>query len=83
MANKTRKYRLEFKFKTEGNRGDRHTHEVDATTVQRAISKLAKEINDGIWESRAETNQVPEDYDEDYEIRAADLLVIQATTETA
>ena len=78
MANKTLKYTLSFCFKVDGNRGPRYQHDVAATTVQRAISKVARDINDGIWESRSEDNAVPDSYDEDYEIRSADLLVLQA-----
>lgn len=71
MSNKTRKYLVQFTWKEEGNRVEPMSHEVMATTVPRAISKLVADINGG--------NFFPEHYPASIEpddvIRASDLLV--------
>lgn len=79
MANKTRKYLLTFGFKVTGNRKPLFTHEVAATTVQRAVSKTVKDINDGKWEDHDETHVIPDELEQDLQgddVRASDLLVV-------
>ena len=47
------------------------------TTGQRAYNKLAKDIQDGKWEARDESNVVPDSHQEE-DIRASDLMLINA-----
>lgn len=77
MANKTRQYVLQFTWKEDGNRAERLEHQVAATTVQRAISKLVADINTGKCEV-----DIPASIDDEDDIRASDLLVIDVRTET-
>lgn len=83
MANKTRKYIVSFGFKVTGNRDPLFAHETTATTVQRAISKTVKDINDGKWEAANEdTNIIPDALEEELngeDLRASDLLVIEVS----
>jgi hypothetical protein len=79
MANKTRKYIIQFTFKAEGNRADRLTHETTGTTVQRAISKLVKDLNEGKAQ-QAVFDRIPAELG-DEELRASDLMVIDVRTE--
>lgn len=79
MANKTRKYTLTFGFKVTGNRTPLFTHQTTATTVQRAVSKTVKDINDGKWEDQDEANVIPDALEAELEgddVRASDLLVV-------
>src|SRR5687768_15628997 len=79
MANKTFKYWLKFTFKAQGNRATPFVHRVEATTVPRAISKLAKDIDEGKWEALDAANIIPEEYNDGESIRASDLLVVEAS----
>lgn len=74
MANKTRKYRVSFFWKEEGNRGTAHVWDTTATTIQRAVSKTVKDINEGKC-----AVDVPQALGEE-EIRASDLLVVDVRT---
>lgn len=75
MANKTRKYTVCYYFKEDGNRSKAvNAWVTQATTVQRAISKLVKDINEG----KAQPS-IPASLGED-EIRASDLLVVDVRT---
>jgi hypothetical protein len=64
MANRTYTYEVYWAYKTDGNRTAEDCITVKATTVQRAISKAVKEINNGVDPS-----------EEDY-LKTADLLII-------
>lgn len=46
MANKTRTYQVTWSYKEDGNRELSSVDIVSATTVQRAISKLVRTLND-------------------------------------
>lgn len=62
MANKSYPYEITWCYKDEGNRLIEDITEVTATTVQRAVSKLVKILNEGA--------------EEEYHLRASDLMVI-------
>ena len=82
LANKTRKYIVSFGFKATGNREPLFAHETAATTVQRAISKLVKDINDGKWEAAHKDNVIPQAVELELQgddVRASDLLVIEVS----
>lgn len=74
MANKTRKYVVRFTWKAEGNRAEPHVRETTGTTVQRAISKVVKDINEGLVPQEVLDSIPAELGDED--IRASDLMVV-------
>ena len=74
MANKTRKYVVTFTWKDEGNRADPQTHATTGTTVQRAISKVVKDINEGLVPQEI-LDSIPAALD-DEDIRASDLMVV-------
>lgn len=77
MANKTFTYELTFTFKSEGNRVQPFVAKSTGTTVQRAFSKLAKDIQSGKWESLDEANVVPDSHEEE-DIRPSDLMLVEA-----
>lgn len=82
MANKTRKYIVSFGFKVTGNRDPLFAHETTATTVQRAISKTVKDINDGKWEAASKDNVIPQAVEKELQgddVRVSDLLVIEVS----
>jgi len=82
MANKTRKYTVLFGWKITGNRTPLFTHETSATTVQRAISKTVRDINDGKWEAADDDNVIPAALEAELDgddVRASDLLVVEVT----
>jgi hypothetical protein len=70
MSNRTYKYEITWCFKEEGNRpaNIEEITEVTSTTVNRAISKLVRELNTGV------------DKDSEDFLRASDLLVIDVRT---
>lgn len=72
MANKARSYTIVFAYKEDGNRnlGNAETAVIEATTVQRAITKLVRELN---------AEPVPED-EEVNTVKTSDLLVIDVRT---
>jgi hypothetical protein len=74
MANKTRKYVVRFTWKDEGNRAPAHSHNTTGTTVQRAISKVVKDINEGLVSPEILAS-IPADLG-DEELRASDLMVV-------
>ena len=79
MANKTRKYTVSFTWKEDGNRVDPYVAATSATTVQRAISKVVKEVNEGLVKGidgkPLEVNW-PESFGDDDEARAADFMFV-------
>lgn len=75
MANKTFTFELEFTFKSEGNRAEPRTWTTTGTTVPRAFSKLAKDIEEGRWEARG--NVIPDSHTED-DVRTSDLMLLGA-----
>lgn len=77
MANKTFTYHLTFTFKSDGNKVKPFVATSTGTTVQRAFSKLAKDIQSGKWESLSEDNIVPDSHLED-DVRPSDLMLIEA-----
>lgn len=76
MANKTRTYDLTWGWKVTGNRDDLMTDQVKATTVQRAVGKLVKALNEGDIEPEG---GFPVHIKDDDDIRASDLLIVAAT----
>jgi hypothetical protein len=74
MANKTRKYVVHFTFKAEGNRAVAMQHLTTGTTVQRAISKVVKDLNEGKAD-QAVFDRIPSELG-DEELRASDLMVL-------
>lgn len=82
MANKTRTYLVKWCWKIEGNRTTPEEHHVAATTVQRAISKTVKDINDGKWEAVSDTRALPEALEAELggdDVRASDLMVVEVS----
>lgn len=71
-SNKPRSYTILFAYKEDGNRnlGNAEKATVEATTVQRAIAKLVRELN---------AEPVPEDQDP-FVVKASELLVIDVRT---
>jgi len=65
MSNRTYPYEITWAYKEHGNKPDAlaDVTEVSATTVQRAISKLVKQLND----------EGPADSEE---LRASDIMVV-------
>lgn len=76
MANKTRTYLVKWCWKAEGNRALPQEHLTQATTVQRAISKTVKDINEGKWDK-----EIPQAVEAtlEAEVRASDLLVVEVS----
>lgn len=76
MANKNFTFELEFVFKCEGNRAEVRTWTQTGTTVNRAVSKLVKDIETGKWEAKG--NTIPENHPND-DVRVSDLMLLGAT----
>jgi hypothetical protein len=64
MANRTYPYEITWAWKEDGNKPDAlaEVTEVSATTVQRAISKLVRELNEG--------------QEDDEQLRASDIMIV-------
>lgn len=78
MANKSFKYWLTFTFKSEGNRVQPFVAMAEGTTVQRAFSKLAKDIEEGRWQRRDPANVIPESHPNE-DVRTSDLMLLEAS----
>lgn len=75
-SNKPRSYTILFAYKEDGNRnlGTAEKATVEATTVQRAIAKLVRELN------TPEDDKVDAEGFEQAPIKASELLVIDVRT---
>ena len=75
MANKSYTYDVSFTYKEEGNRATPDVVQVKATTVQRAITKVVKELN-------TEEDGTVLDKDHEDFVKTADLMVVEVRNVT-